>query len=150
MQLRPFLALSLTAALASPASAGDMPLKTPLDASAMASVVVLVVPLALVSGTGLLISHASGAERMARNKRWEVTKVAPQGARTAIQLRSMDEDLKIDMAVAGATARSQKLQVRDQLDIEAVGKAGYAVKKGATTIGVLSQPGSGMVHSQAR
>lgn len=150
MHLRPFLALTLAAALASPASAGEMPMKTPLDASAIASVVVVVVPLMLVSGAGLLISHASGTERMANNRRWEVKKVHPQGARTALELRSKDEDLKIDMAVATATARLQKLQVRDQLEIEAVGNAGYAVRKGATTIGVLTQPGSGMVHSQAR
>lgn len=150
MHLRPFLALTLAAALVSPASADDRWVKTPFDASAMASAVVVVVPLVLASYAGHKISEASSAERMANNRRWEVTKVRPQGARTAIEMRSKDEALKIDMAVATTTARSQKLQVRDQLEIEAVGNAGYAVRKGATTIGVLAQPGSGMVHSQAR
>lgn len=147
MQPRHLFALTLAAALASPASAGGMSVKDPLDASKVGSLMVVSVPLMLFSEAGRRISYGSVLERMANNKRWEVTKVHPQGAKTALELRSMNEGLKMEIAVATATARSQAVQVHDALDIEAVGQAGYTVRKGAKTIGILS---SGMVHSQAR
>jgi hypothetical protein len=127
-----------------------MPMKDPSDASVAASAVVVLVPLILVAGGSYVVSQMSATERMVDNKRWEVARVRPQGDKTALELRSKQEDLKIDMTVPTGTARSQKLQVRDELDIEAIGKAGYAVRKGATTIGILTQPGSGMVHSKPR
>lgn len=143
------LAITLAASIALPASAGDGNLG-PSEAVFLSAISVVAIPFLLLSGVGKTLSETVSAEKMESNKRWEVTKVTPQAERTAVELRSEDKQLKIDMTVATAMARSQGLQVHDQVDIAPIGKAGYAVSKGATTIAVLAQAGSGMVHSRAR
>lgn len=149
MRPQSLLAFTLAASLSLPASAGDGKLG-PSEATFLSIITVAAVPLMLLSGAGQVLSEKVTSEKMEGNRRWEVTNVAPQGERTAVELRSEDGQLKIDMTVATGTARAQGLQVRDRLEIEPIGKAGYAVNKGVATIGVLAQRDSGMVHSKAR
>lgn len=149
MRPRSLLALTLAASLSMPAIAGEGKLGLS-DTLLLSGVSVVVLPLYLLSGAGVFLSQEVSSRMMEKNKRWEVAKVAPQGETTALELRSEDKELKIDMTVATATVRTQGLQVRDRLDIEPIGRAGYAVNKGTATIGVLAQPDSGMAHSAPR
>lgn len=149
MRPRSLLALILAASLSMPASAGEGKLG-PSEALLISGFSVAVYPFLLLSAAGQTLSEKVTPEKMAHNRRWEVTNVAAQGERTAVELRSQDKELKIDMVVPTGTAQAQGLQVRDQVEIAPIGKAGYAVTKGEATIGVLAQSGTGLVHSKAR
>lgn len=142
-------ALILAAAIASPATAGEGKLG-PSEALFLSTASVAILPFYMLSAAGVHLSQQASKGIKERGKRWEVTNVAPQGERTAVELRSEDKELKIAMTVPTATVRAQGVQLHDQVEIEPIGKAGYAVSKGAATIGVLAQPDSGMLHSQPR
>ena len=74
----------------------------------------------------------------------------PNGDKTALELHSDDQQLKIDMAIQTRIAQNEAIEAGDRIDIEAIGKAGYAVKKGKATIALLAEPGTGMAHSRPR
>lgn len=143
----PLLALPLAALLlSSSASAGQTVSLS--EASVGASALVVLVPLSVVA----VGSHAivNAVEEVSTRKRWHVTEVQPQGQNTTVQICSDDKQVRLDMKVPAATANTHALRAGDALEMERVGKAGFAVRKGATTIGVLAEPGTGMVHSKAR
>jgi hypothetical protein len=143
----PLLAFSLAAALlSSGAHAGEI--RSPSDASAAASAAVVLVPLSVVVTGSYVVSTLT--QELSMRARWRVKQVRPQDQNTTVQLRSEDGVLTLDMQVPTATARANALREGDALDLEPVGKAGFMVKKGAATIGVLSEPGAGMIHSTAR
>jgi hypothetical protein len=150
MRSRSLLALTLAAAIATPASAGEGSHMTSTDVSILGSVVVVAAPFVLASYGGAKLSEASSADRIEQNERWRVAALRPQGEKTAVELRSEDKTLKLETTVATTTVRSQRLQVDDELGLQAIGKSGYALKKGETTIGVLVRPDTGLVHSKAR
>lgn len=141
------LALPLTAALLS-SSAGAGEIRSPSEASAVASAVVVLVPVSVVATGSYVV--AALADELSMRARWHVRQTQTQGQNTMVQLRSDDNVLALDMNVPTATARAHALQTGDVLDMEPAGKAGFLVKKGAATVGVLSEPGAGMVHSAAR
>jgi len=150
MRSRSLLALTLAAAIATPASAGDGGHLTSTDVSLLASIVVVVAPFVLASYGGAKLSEASSAQGLERNERWRVAALRPQGEKTAVELRSEDKTLTLETTVATTTARAQRLQVDDELGLQPIGKSGYTLKKGETTIGVLVRPDTGLVHSTAR
>ena len=147
MRAASFVTLVLAAAMAAPASA-EMNL-TASEASALSTVIVVASPFILSHAGGKKLSQAVSGELESR-KRWRVATLRPQGDKTAVALRSEDQTMQIDTMVATRTARSQALKVDDELGIEAIGKSGYTLKKGATTIGVMTPPDSGLLHSTAR
>lgn len=140
-------AATLAATLTAPASA-EMNL-TASEASALSAVIVVASPFVLSSQGGKKLSEAVSGD-LEGQKRWRVAALRPQGDKTAIELRSEDKTMQIDTMVATRTARSQGLKVDDELGIKPIGKSGYTLKKGATTIGVMTPPDSGLVHSKAR
>lgn len=147
MRTQTLLAAILAAAIAAPAPA--MAQNNPLsEASKVAGSAVLLVPFSLIVA-GSVASEASN--KLSNHKRWRVAKLRPQGPKTALELRSEDdEQLKLEMAIDAKLAQEHKVQVNDALQVEAVGKTGYQVRKGAATIALLAEPGSGMLHSKAR
>lgn len=147
MRAAPFVVLALAASLAAPASA-EVNL-TASEASALSAVIVVASPFVLSYQGGKKLSQAASGD-LESQKRWRVAALRPQGDRTAVALRSEDNTLQIDTMVATRTARSQGLKVDDELGIEPIGKSGYTLKKGDTTIGVMTPPDSGLVHSKAR
>lgn len=147
MRPHSLIALTLAAAIAVPASAEHR--FSPSEESALSAVVVLASPFLLSYYGGKKLSEASKGE-LESQKRWRVTAVRAQGEKTALELRSEDQGLKLETTVATTTARSQGLKAGDELDLQVIGKSGYALRKGETTIGVLAQPDSGLVHSSAR
>ena len=147
MRAAPIVALLLSAAVAAPASAEHH--FTPSETSTLSAIVVVASPFILSYQGGKKLSQAVSGD-LESQKRWRVAALRPQGDKTAVELRSEDKTMKIDTMVATRTARSQGLKVDDELGIEPIGKSGYTLKKGATTIGVMTQPDSGLVHSKAR
>jgi hypothetical protein len=141
------LILPLAAALlSSSASAGHF--DSPSEASLAASAVIVLIPVSVVAAGSYVV--ASTVEELSSHHHWHVTEVKSHGENTAVQLRSDDDKFKLGMQVPTATARAHGLQPRDVLAVEAVGKAGFLVKKGDATVGVLPAPGAGMVHSKSR
>jgi hypothetical protein len=140
-------AATLAATVAAPASA-EMNL-TASEASALSTVIVVASPFILSHEGGKRLSQAVSGDLDSR-KRWRVAALRPQGDKTAVVLRSEGQAMQIDTMVATRTARSQGLKVDDELGIEPIGKSGYTLKKGATTIGVMTPPDSGLLHSRAR
>lgn len=122
---------------------------TASQTSMFAGSIVLVAPFSLAYASGKAVSEAS---RSALNlsQRWKVDKVQPRGARTELQLQSDDKQLKLDVTVDNRIAQAQHIKAGDELDIEAIGTTGYAIKKGEATVALLEQPGAGMAHSTAR
>lgn len=149
MRPRSLLALTLAAAIVTPVSAGDGHL-TSTDASLISALVVVAAPFSLASAAGEVLSQTASAEKLERNKQWRVAALRSQGDKTAVALRSEDQTLQLETIVATTTARAQKLQVDDQLELQTIGKSGYTLRKGEMTIGVLVRPESGLVHSKAR
>ena len=141
------LAVVFAAALCSPASAEHR--FTASEASMLSGSVLVVLPFYLV---------ATGSQEVSRSltglngrKRWKVTGVKEQGGgKTEAEMMCDDGKVKLTMTVPAQATREQRLAVGDLLDIDRVGKAGYVVRKGQATIGVLTEPGSQMVHSKAR
>lgn len=148
MRLRSLLTAGLAVAIATPAP-GMAQNFTPSEASVLAGSVVLMVPFSLAYASGASVSGAVKGS-IDKHKRWRVAAVRPQGQQAALELRSEDGELKIDTMVDARIVQAHKLQAGDALDIEAIGQTGYAVKKGATTITLLAEPNSGMIHSKAR
>ena len=148
MQLRSFIAVALAAAIAAPAPATAQSL-TPSEASALTGSFIVLLPFSLVALSGAVVSNKI-EESLDGQKQWRVAAIKPQGDKTAVELRSADARLKLDMMVDTKVALARQLKVDDTIGIEAVGKTGYVVSKGAATIGLLAEPGSGMVHSKAR
>ena len=147
MYLRTLAAITLAAAVMTPASAEHN--FTPSETSALSSAIILASPFILSYYGGKKLSEASSGELQSQ-KRWRVAAVRPQGEKTALELRSEDKSMMLETTVATRTARAQNVKAGDELGIEAIGKSGYAMKKADTTIGVLVQPESGLVHSKAR
>ena len=143
----PLLILPLAAALlSSGANAGEF--RSPSEVSLFASAVVVLIPVSVVAAGSHVVT--STVEELSSHRHWHVTEVKTQGANTAVQLCSDDDKVKLAMQVPTATARTHGLQPRDVLAVEAVGQAGFLVKKGEATVGVLPVPGTGMVHSKSR
>ncbi|QNA87797.1 hypothetical protein G4G28_03680 [Massilia sp. Dwa41.01b] len=138
----PLAALLLT----SSASAGQT--YSLSEASVGASAIVVLVPLSVVVVGSQAIANT--VDELSSRKRWHVTEIEPQGRNTTVRMCSDDDKVTLDMNVPAATARTHALQAGDALEMERVGKAGFAVRKGQATVGVLSDPGAGMVHSKAR
>jgi len=147
MYARTLAAVTLAAAVMAPASA-ELRL-TPSETSVLSGAIVLASPFILSYYGGKKLSEAGSGELQSQ-KRWRVAAVRPQGEKTALELRSEDQTLMLETTVATRTARAQGIKAGDELGIEAIGKSGYALKKADTTIGVLVQPESGLVHSKAR
>jgi hypothetical protein len=147
MVARILAVVTLAAAVMAPACAEHN--FTPSETSVLSGAIVLASPFILSYYGGKKLSEAGSGELQSQ-KRWRVAAVRPQGEKTALELRSEDQTLMLETTVATRTARAQGLKAGDQLGIEAIGKSGYAVKKADTTIGVLVQPESGLVHSKAR
>ena len=145
MHSRSVFAIVLATVIALPASAHDKL----SQASVVAGSVVLAVPFSVVYLSGAAVSVAANAsESLARS--WKVAKVQPRGPRTDLELRCDDKQVKLNMTIDSRIAQEQHVQVGDQLDIDAIGKTGYTVRKGQATVAILTEPGAGMVHSKAR
>jgi len=142
-------AVTFAAALTAPAPASAEMNLTASEASALSAVIVVASPFILSHQSGKKLSQAASGD-LDSQKRWRVAALRPQGDKTAIALRSEDQTMQIDTMVATKTARSQGLKLNDELGIEPIGRSGYTLKKGATTIGVMTPPDSGLLHSKAR
>lgn len=146
MMSRTFLAVALAAAISSPAEAYTD--YGPSDISAMASALVLLSPVIITYVDSDLSEKAS--EAAFGEQRWSVETVRPEGDKTALELRSDDQKMKIAMTMDARLAQREQVRVGDRIDIEAVGKTGYTVRKGGVTIALLADPANGMAHSKAR
>ena len=146
MRLHSLLAITLAAAIAAPSQAAA---PGPSDTVLSVGSIVLLVPFSVVYLSATKLAEGSSAV-VDVSKRWSVAAVRPEGDKTALELHSDDKQLKIDMAIQNRIAQNEAIKVGDRIDIEAVGKAGYVVKKGKSTIAVLGEPGTGMAHSRPR
>lgn len=149
MHARLCCAVALAVFIASPAQAAGQLHFDPSDTSVILGSMVVVAPF-YVSYRGVEGSGEVVGAGIDTSQRWKVGAVRPEGDKTALELHSDDRLLKIDMAIDTRIAQEQKIQVGDGIAIDAIGKAGYAVKKGEATIALLAEPGSGMAHSQPR
>lgn len=146
MRLHSLLAITLAAAIAAPSQAAA---PGPSDTVLSVGSIVLLVPFSVVYLSAKKVAEGSQAA-IDVSRRWSVAAVRPEGDKTALELRSDDQQLKIDMAIQTRIVQNEALKTGDRIDIEAVGKAGYAVKKGTATIALLAEPGTGMAHSRPR
>jgi hypothetical protein len=94
----------------------------PSDTVLSVGSIVLLVPFSVVYLSAKEVAEGSQAA-IDVSKRWSVVTVRPE---------------------------NEAIKAGDRIDIEAVGKAGYAVKKGKATIALLAEPGTGMAHSRPR
>jgi hypothetical protein len=141
------LAAVLAAALCGPAAAEHR--FTASEASMLSGSVLVILPFYLVLNGSQEISRS--LSNVDGHKRWKVTGVKEQGGgKTEANMVCDDGKIKLTMTAPTPAVREQRLAVGDMLDIDRIGKAGYVVKKGQATIGVLAEPGSEMVHSKAR
>ena len=147
MHTRSFLAIALALAVASAAPASAQ--RNLSEASAVAGSLVVAVPFSVGYLSGAALSDASMAP-VNLSRSWKVAKVKQQGPKTDLELHCDDKQVKLDMTIDSRVAQEQQLKVGDQLDIDAIGKTGYAVRKGPATVAILAEPGAGMVHSKAR
>lgn len=146
MRFHSLIAVALAAAVAAPSqAAAPGPSETLASMGSMA----LMVPFSVVYLSATAAANGSSAAIDA-SRRWSVAAVRPDGKQTALELHSDDHQLKLDMAIQTNIAQAEQIKVGDRIDIDPVGKAGYTVKKGAATIALLAQPGTGMVHSKPR
>ena len=146
MRPHSLVALALAAAIATPGHAGQS------DASQTISSVgsiILLVPFAVAYQSGVKVSEGSAASVDA-SKRWSVGAMRPDGDKTALELHSDDHQLKIDMAIQNQIAQDAQLKVGDRIEIATIGRTGYIVKKGKSTIALLAEPATGMGHSAPR
>ena len=144
MQARSLLALVLAAGMVAPTSAQRLS-----EASAAVGSLMVAVPFSIGYLSGAALSEASKAP-VNLSRSWKVAKVQPRGPRTELELHCDEQQVKLDMRIDSRVAQDQQLQVGDQLDIDAIGKTGYAVRKGRATVAILADPGTGIVHSKAR
>jgi len=146
MHPRSLLAVTLAAAIAmsapAPAMAANLSDVSRNVAGSLVLSPVIILSLAVV-GSATLSNAFDGSTR------WKVTSVRPKGKKTAVELCD-DRQAKIEVELDSRVAHEQNVRVDDELGIEALGKSGYALKKGAATIALLAQPGNGMHHSKAR
>lgn len=147
MQFRSCIAIALAAAIVSPAPALAQP--SDLESMALSASFVVAIPFAVFAPSGEAISGALG-DSIADRTRWTVEAVHPQGEKTVIALRSEDRQRRLDIRVDPKVVQALRLRVGDGIGTERVGNTGYVVKKGSNTIGMLVEPGSGMVHSKPR
>jgi hypothetical protein len=117
------------------------------EASLISGSLVVALPFLLVSAGSEAVGQS--LSNLSEHSRWQVTdlKEQPEG-KTQAQMKCDDGKFNLTMTVQTPTVREQRLAVGDVLDIDRVGTAGYVVKKGPATIGVLAQPD--MAHSKAR
>jgi len=137
------------AALCGPVSAE--PHFTNSEVSMLSGSVLILAPFSLVSMAGQ--SVAQSLSSIGDHSRWKVTGVKEgAGGKTETEMLCDDGKRKLTMTMTIPTkaVHEQRLAIGDQVDIDRVGKAGYVVKKGQAAIGVLTEPGGGMVHSKAR
>ena len=135
------------AALCGPVSAE--PHFTNSEVSMLSGSVLILAPFSLVSMAGQ--SVAQSLSSIGDHSRWKVTGVKEgTGGKTETEMLCDDGKRKLTMTIPTKAVREQRLAIGDQVDIDRVGKAGYVVKKGQAAIGVLTEPGGGMVHSKAR
>lgn len=127
----------------------DGPSLTPSEASMVGGSFIVALPFSLVIMGSQEVTRSIG-DHLRSHKHWTVAGVREQGEKTAVELRSDDGELKLDLTVVTRTARAEGLKVRDQLDVDPIGKSGFVVKKGAATIGVLTRPGAGLADSKVR
>ena len=146
MRLHFLLAITLAAAIAAPSQAAA---PGPSDTALSVGSIVLLVPFSVVYLSAKKVAEGSQAV-IDVSRRWSVAAVRPEGDKTALELHSDDKELKIEMAIQNRVAQNEAIKAGDRIDIEAVGKAGYVVKKGKSTIAVLAEPGAGMAHSRPR
>jgi len=146
MHPRSLLAVTLAASivLPGPAMAGKSGLSGASQAAATSLMIAPVIVLSLAVVGSATVSNAFNG-----SNRWKVTSVRPKGKTTAVELCD-DRQARIEVALDSRIAHEQDLRVDDELAIEALGKSGYALKKGSATIALLAQPGNGMHHSKAR
>jgi hypothetical protein len=141
------LVIAFAAALCGPVSAE--PHFTNSEVSMISGSVLVLAPFSLVSMAGQ--SVAQSLSSIGDHSRWKVTGVKEgNGGKTETEMLCDDGKRKLTMTIPTKAVREQRLAIGDQVDIDRVGKAGYVVKKGPATIGVLTEPGGGMVHSKAR
>lgn len=140
-------AIALVAAIALPfqAVAEDSVART----SSTLSTALVIVPFSVVYLSTTAVVGGSVAAIDA-TRRWSVAAVRPRGDKTALELHSDDGRLKLETAIDTRIAQAEQIRVGDAIEIDTVGKTGYAMKKGAKTIALLAEPGAGAVHSKAR
>lgn len=149
MKSRSFLAVAVTLGVAIAAPAPVVAQSDLSEASVAAGSLVVAVPFSLVALSGIGLSEVSKAP-FNLSRSWKVGKVQPRGPKTDVELHCDDKQVRLDMTIDSRVAQERQLQVGDQLDIDAIGKSGYAVRKGQATVAILAEPGAGMVHSKAR
>lgn len=146
MHPRSLLAIALAAAIAmstpAPTVAANLSDVSRNVAGSLVLSPVIVLSLA-VYGSATLSNAFHGSTS------WKVTSVRPKGKKTAVELCD-ERQARIEVELDSRVAQAQNVRVDDELGIEALGKSGYALKKGAATIALLAQPGNGMHHSKAR
>jgi hypothetical protein len=146
-----FLAIALAASFATGLSgpARAEPHFTPSEVSLVAGSFLVLLPFSLLVAGSEKVSQSLAS--LGDHSRWKVSGVKDQkDGRTETEMQCDDGKRKLTMTVPTRTAHEQRLAVGDQVDVDRVGKAGYVVKKGQAAIGVLADPGGGMVHSKAR
>lgn len=146
MHPRSLLAVVLAAAIALPAPA--MAGKSGLSGASQTAVGSLVLSPVIVLSLAV-VGSAAISNAFDGSTRWKVTGVRPQGKKTAVEMCD-DRQARIEVELDSNVAHEQNVRVNDELGIEALGKSGYALKKGTATIALLAQPGNGMHHSKAR
>jgi len=146
MSPRSLLALTLAVAIAAPAPA--MAAQSDLSkASGNVAGSVLLVPVIVVSLA--VVGSVAVSEVFDGSTRWTVTGVRKQGKKTTVDMCD-ERQARIEVALDNQVAQAHDVRVDDVLGIEALGKSGYALKKGTATLALLAQPGNGMHHSKAR
>ena len=138
-----------TVALAAACSASFAQSERLSETSAVSAVVSVALPISLVSAGSTAVSQS--VSNLSDRSRWQVTQLKAQpGDKTEAKMHSDDGRFDLTMTVPTATVREQRLTVGDAIDIDRIGDAGYAVRKGTATLGVVPRADSGMLHSQAR
>lgn len=119
------------------------------EASAVSAVLSVALPISLVSAGSTAASQS--VSNLGDRSRWQVTQMKAQsGDKTEATMHSDDGRFDLTMTIPTATVREQRLTVGDAIDIDRIGDAGYTVKKGAATLGVVPRTDNGMLHSQVR
>lgn len=148
MHPRSLLAVVLAAAIALPASSPAMAGRSGLSEASAAGVGSLVLSPVVVLSLAA-VGSATLSNALDGSTRWKVTEVRPKGKKTTVEMCD-DRQARIEVELDSKVAHEQNVRVDDELGIEALGKSGYALKKGTATIALLAQPGNGMHHSKAR
>lgn len=87
---------------------------------------------------------------MSQQTTWTVNGIAEEGDKTVLTLEDPTGKTQLKMAVPTEQARKTRIAMRDTITAERLGQHSFSLKHGSTVLGVLSNPQSGLSHSQAR